>query len=76
MLERILIRLADHIADRLIDHTDEIAAAVAREIMKEIGPKLPDLSALPERLVPDFAGLAKQIVDQIMARIPFLGGIR
>jgi hypothetical protein len=77
VLERILDRLAELIVTKLVDHTDEIAAAVAREVMAAIMPKLPDLSDLDDQLlskIPDVGALANQIVSQIVSRIPFLGG--
>ena len=77
MIDKLLERLAELIVAKLVDHTDEIAAAIAHEVLLEVGPKLPDLSNLDDLLVaklPDLNTLSGQIVNQILSRIPFLGG--
>lgn len=75
------MKLADLIVTRLIDHSDEIAAAVAREvtkgIMDEIGPKLPDLSNLDDLIMermPDLSGLPKDITDAMAASLDTIVG--
>lgn len=65
--------LTEALAARLIDHLDDIAAAIARAVMAELEPKLPDLSDLDEQIVaklPDLASITDQIVARLLAAIP------
>jgi DNA-binding LacI/PurR family transcriptional regulator len=84
VLERVTKCVCDSHADAILA-TDDIAAAIARETMQELGPRLPDLSDLDDqlvqRLVPNLAGvvpsvteIANAVVNGIITRIPFLGG--
>ena len=69
VLERILDRLAELMVSKLVDHTDEIAAAVAKEVMSQITPLLPDLHDLDDQImskIPDFS--------KLLSGSPFLGG--
>lgn len=84
MLARLLTPLAlviaDRLADRLLNQLDDIAAAIAREVVAGVAPKLPDLSDLDDqlvqRLVPDINqlintidGLSGQVVNEVLAAI-------
>lgn len=74
MLDKILLKLAALIADRIIDHTDEIAAAVAtavtREVLDAISKKVPDLTDLEN--LPDQLG--KALAD-VFNKVPIFGGL-
>lgn len=74
MLDKILLKLAGLIAAQILDHVDDIAAAVAREVTREvldaIGKKVPDLTDLEN--LPDQLGKA---MSDVFNKVPIFGGL-
>lgn len=61
MIDKFLVRLAELIAARMVEQIPAISVAIAKEVAKEIGKEIPDP-----------VSIAKSVVDQIVANIPFL----